>query len=379
MFAKANPNEYLVVGRGGRVTNRGTGTRVILWPGSTYVLIPSTKQEAAFEMTQETKDGIPLHFKGIVIYRITHPEQIAVNFNFHDGGGVAEINAFIRNICLGELRAAAAGMTMQECIEQRKTVLTSTVAAALRQVILTDQDDVLKQWGIDVEMVQVAQVYIIDNELRRNLEAEIRNQIRLRGDQSGLRAQEEIRLTQLASDRHVQEQGLADDKDAVRRKEELDLTKLQYDRRMQVERQELERERLQLEIQKYQFEQDAQRQKAEIETPVRLLQLEKQRAILESELAVLQVENRVRELVVRRDLVLENARQELRRAILPLEQTPVLAESLSHLLNGAHLTLFGSDNQVLGSLLPVVDLFAKMVGNNLAEPGQAPKAGEAEK
>lgn len=47
-FATASPNQYLVVGEKGKVANRGTGIRVFLWPGSTYVLIPSTKQEAFF-------------------------------------------------------------------------------------------------------------------------------------------------------------------------------------------------------------------------------------------------------------------------------------------------------------------------------------------
>lgn len=50
-FATAGPNQYLVIGQDGKVSNRGTGVRTFLWPGTTYVLIPSTKQEATFEMT----------------------------------------------------------------------------------------------------------------------------------------------------------------------------------------------------------------------------------------------------------------------------------------------------------------------------------------
>lgn len=196
MILEANPNEYLVIGREGKVINYGTGIRVFLWPGSTFVLISSTKQEATFEMTQETQDGIPLHFKGIVIYRITQPERIAMNFNFNNGEGVDEINLLIRNICLGELRAVVSGMTMKECIEQRKTVLTSTVDAALRQVVRANDATTATQWGIELEMVQVAQVYILDNDLRKQLEAEVRNHIRAQSDQSGIRTAEETRLTQ---------------------------------------------------------------------------------------------------------------------------------------------------------------------------------------
>src|SRR5262245_35352002 len=81
-FVQANPNEYLVVARRGRINSRGVAGSAFLWPGSTYVRIPSTQQEAAFEMTQESKDSIPLRFKGIVIYRIVDPETAARRFDF---------------------------------------------------------------------------------------------------------------------------------------------------------------------------------------------------------------------------------------------------------------------------------------------------------
>ena len=42
-FVKVNPNEYLVVGRGGRAFNYGTAVGKFLWPGTTYVIIPSRK------------------------------------------------------------------------------------------------------------------------------------------------------------------------------------------------------------------------------------------------------------------------------------------------------------------------------------------------
>jgi len=62
-FVRANPNQYLLTGRAGRLENRGSAVQTFLLPGSICVLLPSTKQEAAFEFTQETRDGIPLRFK----------------------------------------------------------------------------------------------------------------------------------------------------------------------------------------------------------------------------------------------------------------------------------------------------------------------------
>jgi hypothetical protein len=59
-FITANPNEYLIVGHRGQIINRGVAARAFLWPGTPYVLLSSTQQEAPFEMTQESRDGIPL-------------------------------------------------------------------------------------------------------------------------------------------------------------------------------------------------------------------------------------------------------------------------------------------------------------------------------
>ena len=98
---KAGPNQYLLVGRKGTLENRGSAVSVFLRPGTIFVLVPSTKQEAAFEFTQETRDGIPLRFKGIVIYRITDPGAAARLFDFSSGAGVGQISTLLTHICLG--------------------------------------------------------------------------------------------------------------------------------------------------------------------------------------------------------------------------------------------------------------------------------------
>jgi hypothetical protein len=58
-----------------------------------------------------------------------------MGFNFTDGSVLEEINGLINNICLGELGAVVSGMTMQQCIEQRNTILTAAVDSALRAVV----------------------------------------------------------------------------------------------------------------------------------------------------------------------------------------------------------------------------------------------------
>ena len=94
-----------------------------------------------------------------------------------------QITTLLTHVCYGELRHAVSHMTMVECIEQRKTTLSGVVAAALQATIHSDGDD-SKEWGIRIEASQVAQVFIVDPTLRQQLEAEVRNEIKLKADQS---------------------------------------------------------------------------------------------------------------------------------------------------------------------------------------------------
>jgi hypothetical protein len=329
-FVKANPNEYLVVGRQGRIRNKGLAASALLWPGSTCVLIPSTQQEATFEMTQESKDGVPLRFKGIVIYRVIDAETAARRFDFAGGDGHEQIKALLAHVCLGELRGVVAGMTMEECVGQRKTTLTDAVARALGAVIRGTAQE--PGWGVDLDVVQVAQVFIVDQELRRQLEAGVRNAIKVKSELSEIEAREGIQIAQSSSQRRLQQEGLA-----------------------------AERERVALAREKLHLAKELERAEIEADTPNRLLRLEEQEKVLGKEKAKYQLEVEVRELAVRLELLAERARLEMRKEILPVEQAPEIARALSRLLQGTRLSFYGQDGALLGSLTPLLDLLTDAV------------------
>jgi hypothetical protein len=339
------PNQYLLAGRGGRLENRGSAVQVFLWPGTVWVIVPSTKQEATFEFTQETRDGIPLRFKGLVVYRITDPVAAARVFEFNGGVATAQINTLLTHICLGELRHAVSHMTMAECIEQRKTTLTGVIREALEATIHpSDQAD---DWGLTLEVAQVAQVFIVDSELRQQLEAEVRNEVRLRSGQSDVLAAEEIQLAEMSSRDRLAEQKLASDREALRRSQSL-----------------------------AEAEMATQQAKIEAEAPVRLLRIEQDRAALKRELEMRSVENRVQAVKVEHDLQRARAEQELRLEILPLEQAPRLVEAASGILHGANLTLFGEDAGLMRQVAPVLEVVSRAIERALGDPGGMSERGE---
>jgi hypothetical protein len=326
-FVKARPNQYLVAGRKGVVKNYGTAVSTFLWPNTTFVLIPSTQQEAAFEMTQESTDGIPLRFKGMVLYRISAPEIVASRFDFSGNRGNEEIKSMISHVCLGELRAAVAHMAMKECIEQRKTTLTDTIRNALQQVI-NGKDE--KGWGIDVEVVQVAQVFIVDDDLRKQLEAEVRNQIRSTSELSDIKMQEEIELAKTSSERRLHQESLETEK-----------------QRLDIAQQTME---LQKQFESEQIERDA---------PVQLLRIQRREEILKQELKMRKLEHEVKSLQAKTDVLADKAKQDLRKEILPVEQVPEIAQAVSQMLQGANLSVYGeSAGPLVSAVGPLVELLA---------------------
>ena len=334
-FVKVNPNEYLVVGRGGKSVNYGAATGKFLWPGTTYVIIPSTQQKTSFEMTQESINEIPLRFKGIIVYRISAPEVAAKRFDFSKKQGHEEIKTLISHVSLGELRATVSHLTMKECIEQRKTTLTNAVRTALDEVVMDSESGA--GWGIDIDLVQVAQVFIVDNELRRQLEAEVRNQIKSTSALSDIRMQEEIQFAKVASGRKLEQEKLADEKQRVSIAEETF--------------------QLQKRLEKSQIEED---------TPVKMLKMEHKLELLRKELEVRKLEYETRVLAVRIDMLAEKEKQELRKEILPLEQVPEIARAVSQTFGGANLSIYGEGAQPLFTTIgPLMDLLA----NSLRQAG----------
>jgi hypothetical protein len=337
-FVRALPNQYLLAGRGGRLENRGSAVHAFLAPGTVWVLVPGTKQEATFEFTQETRDGIPLRFKGLVLYRITDPLAAARAFDFAQGADTSRINALLAHICLGELRDAVSHMTMAECIEQRKTTLAGVIRGALETAI--HPPDATDDWGITLEVAQVAQVFIVDQELRHQLEAEVRNEIRLRSGQSDVRTDEEIQLAEMSSRDRVAERKLATDREALRRTESL-----------------------------FESEMAAQQGRIEAEAPIRLLRIERDREALEQELEMRSVESRVQSIRVEHDLQRARAEQQLRREMLPIEQAPRIVEAAAGMLRGANLTVFGEDAGVMRQVVPILDLVVRAAEQALARDG----------
>ncbi len=372
-YVKTHANEFLVVGRRGRLRNLGTAAGAWLLPGSTCVRVPGTKQEAAFAMTQESEDGIPLRFKGLVLYRVVDPLAAATMFDFSGRDGLAQIQRAVEQVCLGELRDIVSHKSMRACIEERKTTLSEGVGAALRGVALGRASGEGGRWGVEFDLVQVAQVFIVDDELRRRLEAGLRNEIRARSEEADLHAAEQGEIARLVSRRRVEAEQLASAMAAVEGKEQVRRAGILSERRLAEEELESERERVRIAEERAKLEQALGIERLQAAAPVRRLELEMERDLAALAVEAGRIRNEARALEVERDLCLDRARQALERDMLPLRQAPQVAEALSRMLQGANLSIYGAEGAWTSTVGPLVEFLTR----RLAVPAPAAVEGKS--
>lgn len=348
---RTRPGEYLVAARRGRLANLGEAANALLFPGTAWVKVPGIQLDSCFEMTQETRDGIPLRFKGQAVYRVVRPERTAALFDFSSDDGLKTIDSLVKQCCLAELRDLVSRMTLGECIEQRKTTLTGAVREALERLIGPEEEG----WGISVEVVQVAQVYIVDAELRSRLDAETRGQIKARSECAALQADEEVQLARIVSGRKIQEEAMETERREAIFEEERLHRSTELEKRRALESLDAERTSSEVESQKLALRKSADLEALETEAPVRRRRHELRLEELKAALAEAELEQKKAAADLERDFMPRRAAQDLRMQLLPVEQRPQLAEAASKVLAGAKLSVYGEDSRLIGALEPLLD------------------------
>ncbi|QOY53209.1 SPFH domain-containing protein [Candidatus Sulfurimonas baltica] len=321
-FVKAKPNEYLVVAKSGKIKNLGVARSAMIWPGQSFIMIPSTQIEAQFAMTQESKDGIPLRFKGIVIYHVENPEIVAQRFDFSENKGLTDINNLIANVSLGELRDKVSHMDMDACIDERKTTLTDAIVNELSVIAQT--------WGIAINVVQVAQVFIVEDEIRKQLEAEVRNQLRANSELSDIKTEEAIERESSAS--------------------ELRLKKEEF---------ENQKERMNIELERKNLEREHKQKDIALVTPHKIFEAEQDMLVMTKMIDVYEFKAKMNLLKAKSMLVEEIEQNKIRKDMLPLEQVPQIADSVSRMFNGANLSFYNDSSQLMSGVAPMIDMVAR--------------------
>ncbi|MDQ7823545.1 MAG: SPFH domain-containing protein [Candidatus Eremiobacteraeota bacterium] len=338
----ALPCESLLTIKSGKATCHGNGASTVIFPWDSYALVPTTAIEHTFQMHQESFDGITLRFKGIIIYRIVDVALAASLFPFTVSGGVEHISQAIGDICMGELRAIVAQMTMDECIRERKTGITEKLKDGVIPLIEGYSD--IKGWGIKIDVLQVAQVFCPDERLLAQLQADARDKIRKTAQFSTIETNRQIEMTERETRKQLEMSRIHADIELSSQTNELEKVKLERKREYEAKKNAVDDE---LRLAELESNRVFDEKRIAAESKLKLQELEMKMEIAEKQLRLKEMETRLNQLDVESTALREKTMMEIRKEILPIEQLPRISENLSGLFKNSNLTFYGDQSMML--------------------------------
>ncbi len=301
----AKINESLIVNRQGKIFNMGSGGSARIFQKDSYVMVPMNNQNITFQMSQTSNDGIDLRYKGILSYRISDPLEAAKRWDFTNTGIALEnIEDSLKKFLMGELRIITVNMPWQDIIKNRDDI-TEKLSKSLYDFISGNREEGRKLWPIEVDIIQVGQVFIQSDEVVGQLQSTQRCNLRLQDNLNQQNLDEETSKSKLESEEKIKNK------------------KSEIDKKERIQRFEKEQDELNFKI------------KLEEERTIVESDLERMKFIKKIELAKLELEfkqilKNIGEISTDTNLLEEKKRKEISREIdiLTLEKLPEISKGL---------------------------------------------------
>lgn len=323
----AEPHEYLIQIKNGRVKSHGQGISVFKWPSDSIAILPTSIAKLSFNADQVTREKVGVEVRGLAVYRIVEP-LLAYRMIDTDRGALTDI---LRDMFVGATRRIVAGLTLDECLTHRKERVAAALMAEIAPVLAgegTTSDSTHTGWGVVLDTIEIQDVKVLSQEVFARLQAPYREQLALRAMQAKDEVQrEEARL--LADRRRAEEQ-------AARELMTEQETRLAAERQREIESGE---HRHQIETGALQSELMRAHQRAEAERARALMAMQTKREAEEMDIA-LERERR-------------GTRQDLTEAqlneIMLTQTLPALAQAFRGSFDRVHVTA-GDGAQLFGFL-----------------------------
>lgn len=195
-FIEGNPNEYTILCRDGNCIKQGIGLSTWVLPGDKIVTFPSQLCQVNFQAEQVTLEMQGVRVSGLLIWSPYRegdgPAKLFKAFgNDLKRKNSPNIGVKIGNIARSIIRDKIANMTIDDVLKNR---------AALRDAIKKDIQVLLTGWGMWLETIEVSDVQICSSTLFGNMQAEFKEQERLKAQQITAASEDKIRRAKLNSD-----------------------------------------------------------------------------------------------------------------------------------------------------------------------------------
>jgi hypothetical protein len=174
----AQPHEFLILIRNGRVEQAGQGLSVWKWPADSVTLIPTSIRKLAFKADQVTVEKAGIEVTGLAVFRVAEP---LLAFRMLDGATTA-LSDILREMFIGATRRIVAGLTLEECLTHRKERVAASLMAEIAPVLAGEgrvDDTTNAGWGVVLDTIEIQDVRVLSTEVFARLQAPYREKLAL--------------------------------------------------------------------------------------------------------------------------------------------------------------------------------------------------------
>jgi regulator of protease activity HflC (stomatin/prohibitin superfamily) len=180
-FVEAEPNEWLLIIKNGKLVKAGVGLKVFLGLTDSFVKFPSRVERVEFTAKNVTNEMQGVAITGFAFWSVFREEDGPFRcYKYMEGGNA---NRNVQAMCESVLRNLIANSILSEVLRNRKH---------LRDNMINDLKDQFKGWGIWLETVEITEVKISSDKLFKDLQAEFRQETQLKAQSIELESLEKM-------------------------------------------------------------------------------------------------------------------------------------------------------------------------------------------
>ncbi|MFW9999638.1 MAG: SPFH domain-containing protein [Candidatus Hodarchaeota archaeon] len=163
-YRKFKTNQFVIHLRNGKVKHAGLGGSLFLLPLiDEYIVIPTTSIQTVVEAHEQvvSSEYQNIEIEGLLIWKVVDPEKAfsAVSWNMRDDNYVEKI---LKGAAEAIIRTTCANMPLEKIIRERREIIDH---------IEKDLHELTSDWGIIIESLEIIEVIIVEQELKKNMEA----------------------------------------------------------------------------------------------------------------------------------------------------------------------------------------------------------------
>jgi len=179
----AEPHEYLIQIKNGRVKAHGQGISVFKWPSDSIAILPTSIAKLQCSADQVTVEKVGVEVRGLAVYRIVEP-LLAYRMIDTDRGALTDI---LREMFVGATRRIVASLTLDECLTHRKERVGAALLKEIAPVLAgegAEGDATHQGWGVVLDTIEIQDVKVLSQEVFTRLQAPYREELALKALQA---------------------------------------------------------------------------------------------------------------------------------------------------------------------------------------------------